>query len=168
MNLNAFAVSAMEMARGLTVSSVADLTEDEMMFQPAAGLNHPLWLLGHIATSENGLILSLCRGEGLLPPDWMGLFGIGSKPVADPTAYPSRAEALSWLERTHAAAIDYVRSLAPEDLDRRPVGIDRFPRSAQERFHSVARGITGHITHESSHTGQIAMLRRLMGKPPRV
>ena len=168
MNWNEFAVSGMEMARWFTLSSVEDLTDEEMMFQPAEGLNHPLWLLGHIATSESGLILSLCKGEGLLPRDWMGTFGIGSKPVADATVYPSRAEVLSWLEKTHVAAIDYVRSLTPEDLDRRPVGIDRFPKSAQERFSSVAKAITGHIAHESSHTGQVAMLRRLMGKSPRV
>ena len=168
MNLNDFVVSALETARWLTVSAVEDLTDEEMMFQPADGLNHPLWLLGHIAGSENGLILGACKGQNLLPKGWMGKFGIGSQPVADPGVYPERDQILALLEKTHAAALDYVMSLAPEDLDDRPVEIDRFPPGAQERFSTVARCISGHVTHESSHVGQIAMLRRIMGKAPRV
>lgn len=168
MNWNEFAVSGLETSRWLTLSSIEDLSDEEMMFQPADGLNHPLWLLGHIVTSENGLILSLCKDENLLPGDWMAKFGIGSKPVADPMAYPSRTKVLDQLKKTHATAVEYVRSLTLEDLDRRPVGIDRFPKSAQERFSTVAKAVCGHISHEAGHAGQISMLRRLMGRPPRV
>jgi len=168
MDLNDFAVSALDMARWLTLAAVKDLTDREMMFQPALGLNHPLWLIGHIATSENGLILDACAGQDLLPPDWMGKFGIGSQPVSDANVYPTRDEVLALLEKTHAAALDYVKSLTPEDFDTRPVNLDRFPPGVQERFSTVARCISGHVSHEFSHVGQIAMLRRIMGKAPRV
>jgi len=168
MNLNEFAVGALENARWMTTQVIDGLTDEEMMFQPKPGLNHPLWLLGHIAESENGVILSFCKGENLLPKGWHETFGIGSKPVADATAYPSRDEILGHMAKTHAAALDYVRSLSADDLDRRPPGIDRLPERAQALFATIGRCIFGHVTHESSHAGQITMLRRLLGKAPRV
>ena len=168
MSWNDFAITAMETARMMTLAGVDGLTEEEMMFQPKAGMNHPLWLLGHIATSENGLILHACAGKDLLPEDWMGKFGIKSTPVADMKAYPKREEILATLAKTHAAAMAYVKGLKAEDLDKRPMGIERFPKGAQERFNTVGKCIAGHITHEASHVGQITVLRRLMGKTPRV
>jgi len=89
MDLNEFAVGALENAKWLATAAVEDLTDAEMMFQPKEGLNHATWLLGHIAESENGLILSFCKGENLLPKGWHGTFGIGSKPTASPAAYPT-------------------------------------------------------------------------------
>ena len=168
MNVNAFAVSTLEQAREHTVAAVEGLTGEEMLFQPKAGMNHALWLLGHIAESENGLLLGFCKGANLLPVGWHEKFGIGSKPVADRAKYPSREEVLKLMEKVHAAAIEYVRSLSPEDLDRRPAGIDRLPERAQALFATIGKCIYQHALHESSHAGQIATLRRFLGRPPRV
>ena len=168
MDLNEFAVGALENAKWLATSAIEGLTGAEMMFQPKPGLNHATWLLGHIAESANGLILSFCKGENLLPKGWHGTFGIGSKPTADASAYPSKDEILAHIETVHAAAVKYVKSLSPEDLDKRPPGIDQLPERAQALFSTVGKCIFGHVTHASGHAGQIAMLRRLMGKPPRV
>ena len=105
MSWNDFAITEMETARRMTVAAVEGLTDEEMMYQPKPGMNHPLWLLGHIAGSENGLILHACTGKGMLPEEWAGKFGIGSKPVADAKAYPKREEILAAMAKTHAAAI---------------------------------------------------------------
>ena len=158
----------MESARWLATQAVEGLTDEEMMFQPKPGLNHPLWLLGHIAESENGLILSFCKGENLLPEGWHGKFGIGSKPDADAGGYPSKDEILAHMEKVHAAAVAYVESLTPDDLDRRPPGIDHLPERAQEMFSTIGKCIYHHVGHACAHAGQITMLRRLLGKQPRV
>ena len=168
MELNEFAVTGLEMARWMTLAGVEGLTEAEMTYQPKEGMNHPLWLLGHIAVSENGLILRLCSGKDLLSGDWQGKFGIKSVPVADAKAYPKKEEVLAALAKTHEAAIEYVRSLAASDLDKRPMNLGEMPPSAQARFSTIARCIAGHVAHEASHVGQMAVLRRLMGKQPRV
>jgi len=167
MDLNEFAVGALENARWLATQAVEGLSREEMMFQPKEGLNHATWLLGHIVESENGLILSFCKGENLLPKGWHETFGIGSTPKADASDYPTKDEILGHMEKVHAAAVEYVKSLSPEDLDRRPPGIDHLPERAQELFSTVGKCIWGHVTHASSHAGQITMLRRLLGKQPR-
>jgi hypothetical protein len=168
MSWNGFAITAMELARGMTLAGIDGLTDEEMMFQPKPGMNHALWLLGHISTSESGLILHACTGKSLLPGGWGEKFGIKSQPVGDAGSYPSKEEVLGVLAKTHAAAMEYVSGLAEEDLDKTPVGIARFPAGVQAKFGTVAKCIAGHITHESSHAGQMAVLRRLMGKQPRV
>ena len=168
MSWKGFVVMAMETARSMTLAGVEGLTDEEMMFQPKPGMNHPLWLLGHVATSENGLILHACAGKTLLPEGWAEKFGIGSQPVGDAKAYPTKEEVVATLATLHAEAIAYVKMLKEADLSSLPVGIERFPKPAQERFNTVMKCLTGHITHEASHAGQMAVLRRLMGKTPRV
>jgi len=168
MNINEFAIGALENANGLVTAAVEGLTDEEMLFQPKEGLNHATWLLGHAIDSENGLILSLCKGENLLPKGWHEKYGIGSKPSANAGDYPSKDEMLALLEKVHAAALAYVKGLSPEDFDARPQGLDRMPPSAQELFATLGKCIFGHCTHAAGHAGQIAMLRRLLGKKPRV
>lgn len=161
-------LDSLEWARKLTLMGIDGLTDQEMMFQPKPGLNHALWLLGHIAESENGIILGFCKGENLLPAGWHETFGIGSQPKSDPKAYPSRKEILALMEKTHIAAIAYIQFLSAKDLDRQPPGIGNLPERARQMFATVGRCLQGHIRHESSHAGQIGMLRRLMGRAPRV
>ena len=107
-------------------------------------------------------------GDNLLPMGWHQTFGIGSKPTADANAYPTRDEILAEIGKVHAAALEYVKSLSAEDLDKRPPGIDQLPERAQALFATVGKCIFGHVSHASGHAGQISMLRRLMGKEPRV
>ena len=168
MNVNEFAVGALENANWLVTAAVEGLTDEEMMFQPKDGLNNATWLLGHAVESENGLILSFCKGENLLPAGWHEKFGIGSTPSGDAGDYATKDEILGHLEKVHAAAVEYVKSLAPEDFDKRPPGIDALPKPAQELFATIGKCIFGHVGHASCHAGQITMLRRLLGKEPRV
>ncbi|HUV40038.1 MAG TPA: DinB family protein [Planctomycetota bacterium] len=168
MNINEFAVGALENAYRLVTMSVDGLTDVEMMFQPKPGLNHAKWLLGHAIDSENGLILSLCKGENLLPKGWHEKYGIGSKPSANADDYPSKTEMLALLAKVHAAAVAYVKGLSAEAFDARPQGLDRMPERARELFATVGKCVWGHVTHAAGHAAQIAMIRRLLGKPPRV
>jgi len=168
MNINEFAVGALENAHWLATQSVDGLSDQEMIFQPKEGMNPPLWLLAHIVGSENGLILSFCKGENLLPKGWQKKYGIGSTPSTNAGDYPTKDEMLALLAKVHAAAVEYVKSLAPEDFDKRPQGIDSLPERAQALFATIGKCIFGHVTHAAGHAAQIAMIRRLLGKPPRV
>jgi uncharacterized damage-inducible protein DinB len=168
MNLHDFMVAQIEAAREMTLSQINDFADDELLVQPCPGGNHPLWLLGHIANSEDGLILSFCKGENVLPGSYFKLFGIGSTPQTAASAYPSRDEILAGMEEAHAAAIDYVGGVSPEELDRPPHGLDRLRPEAQELFHSRGACILHHALHEANHAGQMAVLRRILGKKPRV
>ena len=82
---------------------VGDLPDERLAEQPMPGVNHPVWVLGHLAWSTD-------RGRSLLglpaecPPEWTPLFGFGSKPSTN-RDYPSRDELLQAVQpRVRAAA----------------------------------------------------------------
>lgn len=168
MNVIDTLVHLLEDTRKHTLAQVEDLTPAEMMFQPRPGLNHATWLLGHIIFSENNLILRWCAGESLMPEEYSKLFAIRTKPRSDPSLYPAKETLLSTLAQVHARALEVVKGLSPAELDERPQGYEEMPQGAQAHFWSKAACIYGHAVHEAGHVGQITLLRRLLGKPPRV
>jgi uncharacterized damage-inducible protein DinB len=161
-------VRLLEDTRVHTLAQVEELTDAEMMFQPKPTVNHPLWLLGHIVTSEDGLILRWCAGKSRMPKEYQQLFALGSKPQSDPSLYPKKDAVLRVLADVHAQALKVVKGLTAERLEERPEGYDEIPARARELFWSKGACISHHATHESGHAGQISMLRRLLGKPYRV
>jgi len=168
MTVNDWLLNLLEDAHTHTLAQVEDLTDAEMLFQPRPGVNHPLWLLGHILWSEDGLILSRCGGKSALPKGYEGLFAMRTNPQADPSLYPKKAEVLRVLADVHTQAVKVVKGLTPEQLEERPLGYDKLPAGARELFWSKGACVGHHATHESAHAGQISILRRLMGKPFRV
>jgi len=168
MNVIDFAVHCLEDTRKHTLAQVEDLTDSEMMFQPRPDVNHALWLLGHIATSENGLILRWCAGESELPGEYMKAFFMGTTPKSDPSLYPTKDEILEVLAGLHTRAIDVVAGLSAEALDERPIGYEEMNPEAQELFWCKGACIWHHATHEAGHASQITTLRRLLGKRYRV
>ena len=168
MNRMEFTLHLLEDTRKHTLAQVEDLTDQEMMFQPKPEVNHALWLLGHIATSENGLILRWCANESALPGEYVKVFFMGTTPQSDPSLYPTKDEILDVLTGLHARAIEVVEGLSAEALDERPIGYEEMNPRAQELFWSKGACIYVHATHEAGHASQITLLRRLLGKPYRV
>lgn len=168
MTVNDMLVDQLEAVRRITLETFGDLDTGQRLFRPAPGVNHPLWLLGHIAGSEDHLILGFCKGESLLPDRYGELFGMGSKLLEEPSEYPSGEEVLNALAEVHAASLQYVRSATAEELEQPPVGFDNLDDRARQMFASRGRCVWFHATHEAMHTGQMAYIRRLLGKPYRI
>lgn len=163
-----FIVHLLKDTRKHTLAQVEGLTDEEMMFQPGPETNHPLWLLGHIVTSENGLILRWCAGQSAMPEEYAKLFFMGTKPQSDLSIYPKKDEVLEVLADVHTNSIEVVETLTPEQLDERPEGYEEMAPGAQQLFWSKGACIWHHAMHEAAHAGQITLLRRLLGKPYRV
>ena len=168
MKINEMLIDQIESIREITLATFADLSAEEHLFQPAAGANHPLWLLGHIATSEDHLILEFCTGRGLLSERHDELFAIGSKLLDDRSAYPPSEEILGHLASIHEAATDYIKSADEAEFDKSPRCFDRFDERTAVMFATRGRCIWFHAHHEAMHAGQLAYLRRLTGKPCRI
>ncbi len=137
---------------------VADVAEDQMCAQPVAGrvMNHPAFLLGHLALVAGNFGTSLVGAAPVCPESWKELFNQGAKPLADRSRYPSKAALLQALEDAHTRLADGAAKAAPEMLaqpapeknpralrhDRRPAGRpDDFARGEPQRpAVSVAAG----------------------------
>ncbi len=142
---------------------VADLTEEQMCAQPAAGrvMNHPAFLLGHLALVAGDFAGGFVGLSPICPEGWKELFNQGAKPLADRSLYPSKAALLQKLEEAHARLADAAAKAAPETL------AQPAPEKIRERFPTVGALLVGLMTsHEASHNGQLSAWRRAMGLPP--
>ena len=84
---------------------VADLTEEQMILQPAtdpsAPANHPAWVLSHLNVYIP-IINSIIKGEPFEDPK-PHRFGMLSKPTSDPSAYQSKEELVAEFKNGHLA-----------------------------------------------------------------
>ncbi len=74
-------------ARQLT----ADIDDAQLAEQPAPGMNHPAWIIGHLAICTDYAAMTLGL-EKTCPEAWHKMFGPGSTLTTNRSDYPSKAE----------------------------------------------------------------------------
>lgn len=153
-------------AREYTKLTLAEVPMSDWFRQPAAGVTHVAWQVGHLAVAEYGLALKRLRGEqaedeALISTAFRQQFGRGSQPHPDPAANPSPEEIRAVFDRVHVAAVRYLPTLSDAELDE-TAGDPPHPL-----FTTKLGALLWCARHEMAHTGQIALLRRLFGSAPR-
>ncbi len=137
---------------------VADLDEAQMVCQPNGIVNHPAWTIGHLVYSGQAI-----GGEiGLvvwLPSEWARRFGTGSRPVADSTAYPSKAALLEALHDSQRRITNRLAALGQDGLVR-PLPDEHYRDRLPTLGHAVLHILVG---HSAMHVGQVTAWRRAMG-----
>ncbi len=140
---------------------VADIPDERFAEQPVAGVNHPAWVLGHLAWTADRALEMLGAPE-TLPADWAALFGRGSQPTTSRALYASKDELLRAVEQGYQQLRQSARSASSEQLARRttnPVAKETLPTSKE----LVTFLMSGHF---GVHLGQLSTWRRLIGLPP--
>ena len=140
---------------------VADIPQGRMAEQPAPGMNHPAWLLGHLAWAAD-FVPALLGGAPGLEAEWAARFGARSRPTADASVYPDKAALLDALRRAHARASEALPRVTPEILSAQfldPAFRAVMPTVGDGLFHILT-------THEATHSGQLSAWRRAAGLPP--
>jgi len=139
---------------------VGDIADERLAEQPLAGVNHPAWILGHLAYSADGAA-TLLGGQKSLSREWLVKFGRGSKLSSVRSDYPSKAELVATLERTFEHARQLAAAATPEQLaapHRNAFFADALPHVAD----LCSFLLTGHL---SLHLGQLSSWRRMIGLP---
>ncbi len=145
-------------ARQLT----ADIDDARWAEQPAPGMNHPAWIIGHLAicTDYAAMMLGL---EKTCPESWHKQFGPGSTLTTNRADYPSKAELMNAL----AAGHERISAAAPNADPKRMAK----PHPVKIAFLKSRIDTTGELlahlmtTHPASHLGQLSAWRRLQGLP---
>ena len=155
----------MDDTRAWTLKLLADLNGDDWFFQPASGMGHALWLCGHLTCSQHLLIHVRCLGtKGVLGDAFTGHFPIGS-PVASRGEhdYPSVDAVRASMNDVHARTIEVVRGMSDTLLVEPSFAADG--KSAHPHYRDKCGAVTHCFRHEAFHAGQIASIRRLLGRP---
>jgi hypothetical protein len=140
---------------------VADIPDERLAEQPLPGVNHPAWVLGHLAFSTD-VAAGLLGAAKALPPEWAPLFGPGSKPSAARGAYPPGHELLGALERGFERVRQQAADATPEQLAQ-PTTNPRMKDALPTVKDLVAFLLTAHL---GVHLGQLSSWRRMIGLPP--
>jgi hypothetical protein len=139
----------------------ADIVEERMAEQPMPGVNHPAWILGHLAVSAE-MIVNRLGCEKFLPAEWTDLFKPGSCPSANRGDYPSKEALLKAIEESFARARETASGASPEALAM-PTPNPRMKEGLPTLREIAAFILTGHL---GVHLGQLSMWRRMTGLPP--
>ncbi len=139
---------------------VDDIEPDKFAHQPAAGMNSPAWVIGHLALINDRVIglLGAERQHG----SWDSLFAARLERGADPEQYPSKDTLIEAWRATFDRLIAAIQSADASIFDGpNPV----------ERMKSVAPSFADFIvfiltTHAAVHLGQVSAWRRVDGRPP--
>ncbi len=139
----------------------ADITEEQMTEQPLAGVNHPAWILGHLAYSAD-IAVGLLGGEKIVPAGWVELFKPGSTLRASRSDYAAKADLLQAVEDYFRRARSLAASASVEQLSE-PSSHPRMKEALPTIQDGIAFLLTGHL---GVHLGQLSAWRRMVGKAP--
>ncbi len=146
-------------ARGWLNAWTRDFSETERVrfSNDRMGPNPLAWQLGHIATVEDDVVQLFTGNPPLVSAPLRAICGTGSPMPSAATQFPSLPELRGLLERTHTSLIDMVEDASDTDLDRPPLVENRFFRTLGQAVYEAA-------LHENYHVGEIAALRKALGK----
>ena len=154
--------SWLEFARNRTENWLEPFkTPQDWVHQLFPGANHALWIVGHIAWVDNaflGLIGSESKRIDL--GELKVKFRIKSQPSSNPNDYPDASEVLAIFRDRRAALLSELDRMTDDDLNK-PCG-----PGGPAILTDVASVFELCSLHESTHAGQITMIRRALGHSP--
>ena len=155
-----FIIESLEMSRGIMKQYLEDISDDEFFIRPAENANHIAWQLGHMLSAEHKMISVVASGarpelpEGFLLKHSKEACGSDSKDDFFP-------------KETYVSLIDPIRDTTVQELKDIPVErlYDPLPEGLPEFVPSVGGLFQMCASHFFMHSGQVAVLRRKLGKP---
>lgn len=153
-------VTLLKFTRQMTNDLLKSIPEDQLTFQASKTDNHPLWTMGHLATSYQWFANLTDGKAGTLPESYDKIFGYKSEPKAGSNNYPPLAEVRRHFEETFQRFLSAIDATSDADLSAAPKGETHgFARDRLDLAEKAA-------WHEGWHAGQISSSRRAMGLPP--
>jgi hypothetical protein len=153
---------SLNQTKGRLTSLLADMKDQPTVAPTPRGGNHPLWVLGHLAYAEAGLVSGFIKGEANPLAKWEKLFGMGSQPLPDASKYPAWDELVSEYEQVRANTLRLLDTYSDADFDRP----SKAPENLSDVFGTVIQVFLVLSSHTAFHAGQVADARRAAGKKP--
>ena len=136
-----------------------DFSDEEYLYQLPNGGQTTLWIIGHLAVSEDWMLSKISRGEVKISPEMHEKFQGGTAPTGNAEDNPS---------------IDEVKQLFKEQRERTLAALDESdtdtwenesPEDVRQFFPTIGGLWSLMATHEFWHFGQLSVIRRNLEKP---
>lgn len=151
---------SIDLGRMVATAYLDDLDDAALMMRPHPACNHLKWQIGHLITSEHGIIDSVVPGS--MPPLPKGFRDRYSKETVasdDPAAFDTKAELMRVLDEQRAGTLAALASLPDAEFDK-PA-----PEPMREYAPTIAAAFDLQGSHWMMHAGQWVIVRRALGKP---
>lgn len=154
-------VGCFERTLAFMQESVADLSDEDMVLQPAGVPNHAAWTLGHVIHSCHAMAGEL-GVEPWLPSEWESQFGYGSSPTALVSQHPSKSALLAALAEASHRLRSALREMDEAALAG-PLPDEKVRDMLPTKGHALLQVVAAHTAF---HAGQLAVWRRAIGREP--
>jgi hypothetical protein len=153
-------LAALGFARWTTTKLLENLPENKWCHQVTPNANHALWVLGHIAWTDDSVLVDLGGRSWQCDETYRALFAMKSTPVADPARYPSIATVRDFAHGIREELSAWFQGMSEEKLAApTPTGWEFFAPTFAALMSSLA-------CHEALHAGQITVIRKALGMTP--
>lgn len=150
------ALETVAFGHGFLDQLLADVSGSQWTAQPDGFRNHPLWTMGHMATTYEWAYRTLTGKAGFLPESYAKLFGYQSQPTSDASAYPSVDDVRARYREAYDKFVAAGKKIKDEQLLAKPVLNADFVKDNLQVLDMTA-------WHDGWHGGQLASLRRALG-----
>ena len=162
MNTIDFIRMSMTASKEMSLALINDL-KDEPLAQPTInGGNHAIWILGHLAYMESVMIHQMIKGKDTCTlAHHKEIFDAEGDPSTDPSLYPSFDQLFNDYDTARTETNAYLDSMSEADLQRPALGC---PEEWKPHFGTVAQCLDFIAHHPSLHFGQLADIRKSLGR----
>jgi uncharacterized damage-inducible protein DinB len=151
---------ALTFSNRAVLSAIDKMSDAATTFPTPHGGCHPLWVLGHLTVVE-GMIPGVLFGEKHPVAEWQKLFGPGSEPVGNASAYPSFAEVRAKYLELREQNLKLLDSLSEADLDK-PTAAPI--KGLEQEFDTFGRSFLTLAMHQTMHRGNVTDALRAAGR----
>ena len=155
-------IAALNFARQTTLGLLEGVPQDKLTHQPCVGGNHALWIVGHLGYTDLMFLTRVGNKSIESSEGWIKLFGMGSVPKPDASAYPALGKLKEALADNRETLLAWFASMSAEELAK-PLS-DDFKSFASN--HGML--MTSLAFHEGLHAGQLTVVRKSLGIAPMI
>jgi hypothetical protein len=147
---------------GLCKLQIKDIDDAKLAHLPTPGVNHPAWILTHLAICTD-YAAQLLGEQPRCPKEWHQKCGPGSTLTTERSFYASKNELMAALEEGQAR-VSAAAANATEETLRKPHNV---PLAFVRNNFATVGDLTAHLmtSHTGFHLGQLSIWRRMMGMP---
>jgi hypothetical protein len=152
--------SSLAQADTVVSSYLADLTDAELLVRPLPECNHIAWQLGHLINAERYVLNKLAPGKiEPLPEGFEAAHAKERAKVDDASKFLAKDEYLRLAAGVRRQTLGLLENMSDADLQQSVEKMPPMVKNVADLFFFISM-------HWLMHTGQWAVVRRKLGRPP--
>lgn len=160
MDTHAAIISNLHSSRHVMNTYLRDLYDQDLLVRPHPSAHHAAWQLGHLILSECQMVRAIrpaCACE--LPADFVAKHDKAAAVKSQLSDFCPKEVYLSLMEKVRDATFAALEEVPHDELSKPG------PESMRSYAPTIGSVFLAIANHEMMHSGQIAVLRRVLGKP---